>query len=516
MNINKGRNKIMFNIKNFTISYKHIILIAMLYLVLPICVFLIGWTKLYIGLPLNLLLLFALYKFYLNSYKTNKDKISVSSIHLGFILLFLALWVWTTGVGNFFVNAYDHPWRIAMFRDLINYEWPVIYPETNNAFVYYLCYWMIPSIFGKLFGWTVGNITLLLWTYIGVLIVYFILLHLCNISSCKGMWLVTLLLFGWSGLNVVASVIVQILNLNLYEFGLGNYISWCDKMYNGYSFNFYYRSNQDALMEIYNQTTPLWITTLIALDNKNNIENYAFIGLCLFPFAPIPFIGLLVLFFSFFFHKIIVTKKFFPHLRKVFSIQNIIPIISIMPIFMFFFMCNSTTQSEDGGGIMLLPFELFDKQRLFMLVTFWIFQFGILATLIYKEYKKQYLFYVIIIWLMLCPLIEFGKRGGRDFCMNASLPALFLLMCMTIKYINKNIIDKILTTRNAIIICVLLLSSISAIGGVAVELDAIGNFGVFPIVNNWVYTFSDKGTEGYENFLTSTWDQSFFYKYIAK
>ncbi|MDE7179350.1 MAG: hypothetical protein K2O59_16230 [Lachnospiraceae bacterium] len=505
-----------FGKKEIRIPFKYVILIAMLYLIIPICIFFIGWTKLYIGLPLAIFLFFALFRFYVSTYKESVDQISVPGMHLIFIALFFALWVWSTGIGNFFVSAYDHPWRTAMFRDLINYDWPVIYPETGNAFVYYLCYWMVPALFGKLFGWVAGNAVLLLWTYIGVLIVFFILLHICSASNSKTMWTVALMLFSWSGLNIIASIVAQILNLNLYEFELGNFISWCDKMYNGYSFNFYYRTNQDALMEIYNQATPLWIATLIALDNRKRIGNYAFIGMCLIPFAPIPFMGLFILFITFFIHEIIDKREFKRVFKSAFSMQNIIAILAIAPIFLLFYTCNSTTQGGEGGGLMLLPLELFDRQRIFMLVAFWLFQFGIVAALIYSEYRKKYLYYVVVIWLMLCPLIEFGKRGGRDFCMNASLPALFLLMSMTIKYINKNIVGKILTTRNAILICVLLLSSMSAIGGVALELDQIGNIGKFPIVDDRVYTLSDKEADKYENFLVSEWGQSVFYQYIAK
>lgn len=502
--------------KETKLPFKYVVIMAMVYMILPISIFLVTWTKLYIGLPFTILLVFAAYRFYAKTYKESEDTVVFSNMHLILISVFLALWAWTTGIGNFFVNAYDHVWRTAMFRDLINYDWPVIYPETGNAFVYYLCYWMVPALFGKAFGWTAGNVALLAWTYIGVLIVYFILLHVCNITSSKGLWCAALLLFGWSGINIVAAIIVQILNLNLYEFGLGNFISWCDKMFNGYSFNFYYRSNQDALMEIYNQTTPLWITTLLAYDNRKRIENYAFIGMCLFPFAPIPFIGILVLFVAFFIHELMSNKNIKKDFARVFSIQNVLAIISIAVVFLLFFSCNSTTQGDGGGGLMLLPFELFDKQRVFMLIAFWIFQFGIIAALIHKEYKKDYLYYVIVLWLMVCPLIEFGKRGGRDFCMNASLPALFLLMCFTIKYVYKNVLDEVLTIRNLAIVCALLLASMSAIGGVAAELDIIGNTGTFPIVNDWVYTLSDKEKEGYENFLVSDWENKPFYKFIAK
>ena len=165
---------------------------------------------------------------------------------------------------------------------------------------------------------------------------------------------------------------------------------------------------------------------------------------------------------------------------------------------------------------MLLPLELFDKTRIIGILLFWLLEFGIIAALIYSKYKKNPLYCVVIGSLLVMPLFEFGKRGGRDFCMNATLPALFILMMFTIRYVCEYIWNQPLKSKNLAIICVLLISMLSPIQDIAGKLDQIGDQKQFPIVNDWVYTLSDKPLENYENFLVTNPNNTTFYKYIAR
>lgn len=502
-----------------SIPYKWVVGVGFLYLLVPICIFLCTWIRWYIGIPAAVILSLGFVALMRGTYLESQERIVVPVYHFLVIAILFLVWVWTTGIGNFFVSAYDHPWRIAIFRDLINFSWPVVYTETGNALVYYLLYWMVPALFGKAFGWAVGNIALLVWTYIGILITFFMLLYACGSKTKGEIIAAAILLFGWSGLNTIGGAIVQIININPYQFfALNCQEDWLNTLYNGYSFNFLYRPNSGALNQIYNQTTPLWIATLLTLDNQKRPKNFAFIGLCLFPFAPLPFIGLLIIMLVFFCVQL--RKSIKQHItaslvKGLFSIQNLTAAVIITPIMGMFFFCNTTVSSE-SGGFYLLPLELFDHFRVTGIVLFWIFQFGVIAALIFPKYKRSYLFYTLVISLVLIPFVEFGQHGGRDFCMNASLPALFLLMVLTLRYLNERVIKKELSFRNLLIVIVLALSMLSPIQDIAAKLDAIGDQNKFPIVNDYVYTISDKPVEGYENFLSSNYENTTFFKYIAK
>lgn len=509
------------NMQMIRIPYRVAAISSIGYLVLPICVFFLTWLKIYLGIPATIIVLFGFYRLIKSTYLDSKDILEIPVKHFLFLSFLLLLWIWTTGIGNFFVSAYDHPWRNAIFRDLISYDWPVVYPETGNALVYYFFYWLVPALLGKLLGWTAGNIALFLWTYLGVFLVFLLLLHVCKAKSSSVIWVCATLLFGWSGLNTVGAAITQILNMNLYSFSLNSGLGWLDALFNGYSFNFFYRSNHETLTQIFNQASPLWIITLLSYENRKSVQNFAFLGLCLLPFAPLPFIGLLILLLSYFIHWVYISKKErlkISYLRAIFSPQNIAASITVFPVMLLFFMCNRTTSSSDGGGFMMLPLELFDTKRIVGIILFWILQFGIIAMLLHSEYKKNYLYYVIVAALILIPFFEFGKHGGRDFCMNASLPALFLLMVLAIQYIEKNVLDKKMSLKNIVLIVVLTVSMLSPVQDIAGKLDTILDLKQFPIVNDSVYSFSSIGEDQnyMENFLVPNPEDTIFFKYFAK
>ena len=496
---------------------------GLFYLLFPICIFFASWTRWYIGFPAAMLLMIGFVSLMKNTYHEDRERIEIPVLHFCIIALLLLVWVWTRGIGNFFVSDYDHPWRIAVFRDLIDYPWPVVYPESGNALVYYLFYWLAPALCGKLFGWTAGNIALLLWTYIGVLLTFFLLLHVCQCRTKGEIWTAAILLFGWSGLNTIGGALSQILNINEFQFFvLDCQENWLTSLNNGYSFNFLYRTNSGALIQIYNQTTPLWIATLLTFENRKRPHTFAFIGLCLLPFAPLPFLGLVIIMIVFFgmrLREAVRSRSVAALLKEVFSVPNLTAAICITPVIGMFFACNISVSGE-GGGIMLLPLELFDRIRVIGITLFWILEFGVIAALIFPKYKRSYLFYTLIASLVLIPFVEFGKRGGRDFCMNASLPALFLLMVLTIRYLNERVISKELTLRNTAVLVVLTLSMLSPIQDIAGKLDIIGDQHQFPIVNDWIYTFSDKQIGGdtpwVENYIVPGYEETMFFQYIAK
>ena len=92
--------------------------------------------------------------------------------------------VFVSGVGEYIYSMPDHVFRRAIFNDLINYKWPVIYDyrtqfnpraiavlgktEGTTALVYYTAFWMPSALVGKLFGTAAGNVFLLIWTSLGV------------------------------------------------------------------------------------------------------------------------------------------------------------------------------------------------------------------------------------------------------------------------------------------------------------------------------------------------------------
>lgn len=500
-----------------TIRYKYLAVIAYAYIVVPILIFFVSWLRWYLGIPAAGILGAGLFVLLKRNYVRNEESLKVPAWHLLFASLLILIWLWTTGIGGYFAPSNDYPWRMAIFRDLITYRWPVIYPQTGNAFVYYFIFWLVPSLVGKLFGWTAANIALFIWSYIGLLLCFLLLVDFCGAKAKSKLWITSILFIGFSGLNIVGAAITSMLGINLYPFSLSSMQGWLDKLYNGYSFNFFYRANNECLTEIFNQIIMMWISIPLILKVKRP-STFMFIGLCILIYAPIPFIGLLPFFFLLAAIWLFQNKRNLSAMvvtREIFSIPNLSALITIFPIAYLFFSCNIS-----GTQFRVLPLEKFDRVRIFGLLLFYILQFGVICLIIYKKYKKTPVFYTTILSLVMIPFFEIGLPGARDFCMNASTPALFILMILTILWIFENIINQKFSLKAVIMIIVLVLSILSPVQDVESKIMAAHNAHTFPLVNDSIYSFSARQAIGPDwwtkNFLCPDPESKAFYKYLAK
>ena len=497
---------------------------TILYLLIPTLIYLYGWVKTPVAVLASASLIVATY------YYIKRD---IFVHHTGYfsinvwILLFSAglivLYTWICDIGGFTVSEIDSPWRESVFQDLVDYSWPVVYPKTNLRLIYYFNFWMVPAVIGKLSGHMAANISLLLWFAIGLLLIYLLMVSSykeTNTSICL-VSLFLLLFFG--GIKIIGFLYSEITNIFPYQYDLLQRNSgWLDCLFNGYSFNWLFRMNLDAAKNIINQTIPVWLTTLLVIMNKDRIENYAYIGLLLLPYAPLPFVGeaVLLIGMALFWEKPSVQVWIYK-IRQSISTQNILACIGILPVFYAFFSANSTVSSE-SGGFMLLPLEKFDTIRIISLLVFYLVEFGIYYMIIAKDHYREPIFYFVLVCMMISPMIEFGKRGGRDFVMNFSLPFLFVLMLWIIKYIDRHIVNQVLSGTGLLLILSIFLASLTPICQIFAKVDYMVENNRVKIDNNWIHTFADKKrlnnpvgiVDYYENFLVE--DNSTLWTRIEK
>ncbi len=152
--------------------------LAIIYLMLPVVIWLVGWHQWWLGVPAALLAMFALSSVLSGSWR-------VSFRPLTILLLVMALaWVMVTAAGGVF-DAHNGDWdkHRAILLDLARGDWPVrlplwvsdlavYFPEdvelTGYLLRYYLGYYMVPGLAGKWFGVAGLNWAVALWTWCGV------------------------------------------------------------------------------------------------------------------------------------------------------------------------------------------------------------------------------------------------------------------------------------------------------------------------------------------------------------
>lgn len=498
----------------FNIKFKTIAISAYIYIVLPIIIFFLTWLKWYIGIPMSIILIMGLVVLLKKNYMNNCKKINISVKSLLGICLFLLIWNWLSGQGGFFYQTWDNHYRNAILNDLINYSWPVIYPETGNALVYYLMHWIVPAIFGKIFGNLGGRIALFVWTYIGLIIIYLLLVHIIKADTKNKLWTVAIVFVIWGGLDNIGWSIMDVFGQHNYVLGSGE--GWLDLVTGQYPYAYQYSSNNTLLSWVYNQAIVPWMIVLLFLENRN-VQIFAFLGLIMLPYGPIPFIGfvaILIIYAVPIYINKIKTKQYFEMIKETFSIENVSAILTVFPIFLMFYKCNENVGEDMSFLGFYVPLSEYGLKRILILVLFYVLEFGIYSCIVYKKYKNDKLYYIINVSLILIPIFRIGT--GRDFCMRGSVPALLILMIMVLKYIfDTNYKNK------AIITIVLTIAALNPFMDYASRCNEMYDAKKFPMAANDIPTFADKDVLDKEtpfmfNFLTSNPKEKLFYKYIAK
>lgn len=129
-------------------SERSLKIISYVYLIIPIIIFLIGWVNLKFALLPILFLITIL----IRKIKEKSEKnLFVSKKFLLYIFLIINFICILGGLGGLYYQSSDWHCRNAIFRDLINNDWPVYYEKSNSALSYYIAIWMFPAIIRKIF-----------------------------------------------------------------------------------------------------------------------------------------------------------------------------------------------------------------------------------------------------------------------------------------------------------------------------------------------------------------------------
>lgn len=175
--------------------------LAIIYLMLPLAIWLLGWFEYWLGIPLTALIILALWNALSGSWRA-----SVTPAAL--VLLLIALgWVMLNPAGGLFDNKYED-WSAhrTVLLELGRGGWPTFliggeYLYDDPLLLrYYLGYYMVPGLAGKWFGPAVLNWAVPLWTWGGVALV--VLLFARRLTTLRAT-LATAVLIFFGGMKVL-------------------------------------------------------------------------------------------------------------------------------------------------------------------------------------------------------------------------------------------------------------------------------------------------------------------------
>ena len=319
-----------------SISYLRLKKIAYFCLLLPSLIFVVGFLRWYIAYPIAIICILAYIAILLDIRKEKKlyeeQVIHIKPINLIIIVAIATLWCYLSGLGNFYYQSGDWCARNAIFRDLIRFDWPVEYSSKETILVYYIGYWLPSALIGKIFysttgsldlAWNIGNVFLWIWSAVCLVIIILMLLVFLNAKSSKRVWTAVAVFIGFSGLDIVGTLIC-----NTWGTPLPDHIErWTV---------FQFSSMATCLGWVFNQAVFSWLATICFLSEKK-VRNYAFIIVCALTSAPLPCIGLGIYMIA------IATIKLWDAFKgkqikgffgDVFTFQNVALTLTMLPIYL--------------------------------------------------------------------------------------------------------------------------------------------------------------------------------------
>ncbi len=155
--------------------------LTILYLMLPLIIWLLGWFEWWFGVPAAALLVAGLWKAMSGPWRLalSSRVLTALPLALGFVML-------TAAGGVFELDNWDWYKHRAIFTDLATSGWPVYLRDYFAEYAssqdrgpdpllrYYLGYYMVPGLVAKLFGLASLNWAVPLWTWGGVALLAFL------------------------------------------------------------------------------------------------------------------------------------------------------------------------------------------------------------------------------------------------------------------------------------------------------------------------------------------------------
>jgi len=400
---------------------KFLIYSAYFYITLPFIIFLLGWIRWYYSIPFCIVILISLF-FSFKEYRNSFVEINLKKHYKKLIAVacLILLWAGFSGIGGYSYQTWDHHFRNAIFRDLITYDWPVIYHvdgfETGHPLqgqtcimAYYIGFWLPSALIGKLFGWQAGNLFLYLWTITGLILIFYFICRLFRSFSTT-----LLIVFIFWGTAYVIGLFVKYPVKTLIK---SEAVLWAGNM-------FYADNNTGLLYWVFNQSITPWLIIILTLNQMPKKNIFFVYSLCFFQ-APLAFIG----FFPFVMYIALKNyfmkqDRFIPAIKQLLSFQNTAGSCIIFVISYLFFSSNSAAEH-----FTLVP------RNIFFYLAFIFLSFGFIAFLIYRKYKNEPLFYISIFVLLPLPFFQLGF--GLDFCARVSIPPMFILMLLAMRYLRE-------------------------------------------------------------------------------
>lgn len=418
--------------KTVNISKRFLIRLSLIYIYVPVLLFLFGWVKLPIAVLTTIAMGFGLYhmeKQFNSKPFDEKEYLRIDRLTLITVLLFLVFVAVYCGWGRYTDQAGDWAKHNAVLADLMNKDWPVYYStdDGNSMLTYYLAQYLVPALIGKIFNtYRVAEVALFIWTTIGLFLIYLNLVRILNIYKSIMQIAAAWILCFFSGPLLLAQKLLQFFSPdNLFWANNNHFMIWMDGI------TLQYSSHYVMLRWVFPQAIICWLTLLLLYEHREMIQHYVILLLPALIYGTFSFAGIIPICLGCAFAEFIVKRK---NLKdcfvRLFSISNIVNALTLGSILILYFWGNITGEKPDEIGIAVTDYGN-RGYAYFIFVACMVVSFGVF---LFGRYKKNAFYWTAIVSLLILPIFKMGLYN--DLVMRASIPGLFVLMLLTVDELN--------------------------------------------------------------------------------
>lgn len=393
-----------------------------LYIYAGIAVFFLGWVKMVYSVPVLILLGLCLWRHWKSlRVQSGGNAFIVCLPMLAAVGVFCVLFCLVAGQGAFFVQAGDWEKHNCVLNDLVTSHWPVCYhnDDSEAMLTYYIGQYLIPALCGKIFAsFRAAEIALFICDAIGIFGVVLLLFRVTGADTVKkqAASLFVLAFFGTC----------LFLGKALYgASGIGSADISMAREWISDSIQLQYRTLYTDLRWVFPQAVVPWLATLLFLEEHRNVGLYCLIGAPLLLYATFPFVGIAILMFGVVAYRLFTEEDKRAVVKEVFSPSNVAVAVSFL-IPLVYLMGNLLGEKVPEAG-----FSHIDYGKNTVVYFCFVAAFLLYSAVIFEKYKKDLLFYLVNISLLIFPFFRMGVFN--DLTMSASIPAVFLLMVFVLK-----------------------------------------------------------------------------------
>lgn len=408
---------------NRCVTRRQLISTALIWLALPAVIFLMGWVRWYIGWPMAALVIAGIYGAIRNIDDPDKVIVKIDNRFVWLALLTI-LYTIFAGIGSFYYQFdWDHAFRNALFRDLVNEPWPVAHLQADGTVTvisYYLGFWLPSALVAKLSGsMLVGNICQVMWGSAGIFMLFLFIYEYLGRDRLS-IWILPFMLF-FSAWYIVCDIIYKGTGPDLLGYmkigNMAQFYMMLDRMSIDFSYTLETFSAPDFLIDtmwIYNSGICGLAGIWLLWSCRRMTRHLLLIAALLLFVSPMAAVGV----------SFIMIYWIIRHWREIVSPANITGVLWFVIVAIYFFSNNNAGRINAEGDYTLTEY-------LYRLVLYLLTSYLIYLPFIWRRIRIDKIFWLLLATAVIIPLLRLNEE--TDLGVRVAIPLVSYLSAVILK-----------------------------------------------------------------------------------